>query len=120
MSAGAFTLSKYQADDGTIYPVRVQPETITLNVGAANSAPSGAVDGPVYAKVSKSKRAYGVGCRKVSFRFTATPPTGYLAGQTYSLPVLTPTVYSGATSGTTGTYLSTAIVVVGRSPESVR
>jgi hypothetical protein len=121
MSSGAFTLSKYEANDGTIYAVKIQPETLDLSLGSANAAPTGPIDGPVLAKVSKTKRAYGVGCRKVSFKFTAeTPPAGYSKGQVLSLPVLKPTLWNTLKTGVTGTYLGGAVVVVGTSAESVR
>ena len=121
MSTGAFVLSKYEANDGTIYPVKIQPETLDLTLGSANTAPAAAADGPVLAKVSKTRRAYGVGCRKVSFKFTAeTPPTGYSKGQVLSLPILKPTLWNTLKAGVTGTYLGGAVEVVGTSSENVR
>lgn len=121
MSSGKFILSRYEANDGTIYPVKIQPETLELSLGSANAAATGAIDGPVLAKVSKTKRAYGVGCRKVSFKFTAeTPPTGYEKGQVLSLPIMKATLWNTLKAGVTGTYLGGAVEVVGTSAESVR
>ena len=118
--AGAFTLSKYETDNDDVVPIKVQPETITANVGSANSAPSGSIAaGFPSAQVSKGKRAIGINARTVSVKFTATPPTGYATNATYRIPILTKSVWNAATKGTTGTYLSVAIQVVGKSPESI-
>lgn len=119
MSSGAFTTSKYEANSGTVYGIKVQPETLAANVGAANAAPAGVVDGEGSVRVGGGNRQLGIKARSVSVRFTATVPDGYLAGQTYRIPILTPTVWNGANKGTTGTYLGSPIVVVGKSPERV-
>jgi hypothetical protein len=122
MSAGAFSLSKYAADSGTIHPVRIQPETLAALVGAtANAAPSGAVTASaITARVTGGNRAYGVKARSLSFKFTAAPPAGYLTNQVYRIPILIKALYDGAGIGTTGTYLGVATVVVGKSPERQR
>lgn len=121
MSAGAFTISKYESDSGTIYPIRVQPETLTANLGSANAAPAGTVDGTVLARARKNRRGYGVGARTVRVRFTGAAPDDYAPNQTLSIPVLTPDVFNAIIpNSTTGTYLGAAILVIGKSPESVR
>lgn len=118
--AGAFTLSKYETDNDNVVPIKVQPETLTANVGSANAAPSGAVEaGFPSAQVSKGRRAIGINARTVSVKFTATPPTGYATNATYRIPIMTKTVWDAATKGTTGTYLGVAIIVVGKSPEAI-
>lgn len=118
--AGAFTLSKYETDNDNIVPIKVQPETLTANVGAANAAPAGAVEaGYPSADVSRSKKAIGIHARTVSVKFTATPPTGYSTNIIYRIPILTQSVWTGATKGTTGTYLGVACIVVGKSPEAI-
>ena len=121
MSAGSFELSKYEANDGGVYPIRVQPETLALTLGGtANAAPAGDVDQPILAKVSRANGAYGVRPRKVTIRFTAAPPDGYSENQTFSLPVMQPTLWDGATTGTVAEYLGVAAIVVSRSAESIR
>lgn len=120
MSAGAFSRSRYQTDEGEIHPIRVQPETILANVGAANTAPTGSVTQSAFAKVSKGRREYGIGARSVSVIFTATPPVGYKLDQTYRIPILTPTAFSAALVGGTGTYLSTAIEIISKNTEQIR
>lgn len=120
MSAGAFLVTKYQSNAGNIYGITVQPETVAANIGAVNAAPAGAVDQEVSARVGGGNNAIGIKARSVTVKFTATPPSGYLAGQTLRIPILTQTVYNGIGKGTTGTYLGVAVVVVGKQPERVR
>jgi hypothetical protein len=122
MSAGAFSISKYAADSGTIHPIRIQPETAAAQVGTtANAAPTAAVTaGAITARVTGGNRAYGVKARSISFKFTAAPPAGYLANQTYRVPVLVKATYDAATVGGVGTYLGVATVIVGKNPERQR
>lgn len=117
MSAGAFKLGKYEADNTVVYPVRIQPETV---IGTFNPEPAGAITGTTRAKVSGSRRAYGLHCRVVRLRWTGAVPEGYKEGGTITLPMLTPTAYANATVGTTVTYLGSAAVVIGKSPEVTR
>lgn len=118
MSAGDFVRSRYESNVGNIHPIRVQPETIAANVGAANAAPTAAVDIPISAKVSGGKRELGLIARKVRLAFTATPPTGYAEDSIVTIPILTPAVFNQIAVGTTGTYLGAAVEVVGTSPET--
>lgn len=122
MSAGAFLLSKYEADNSQILPVRIQPETAALNVGGgANAAPTGAVTpGATFARVSGGNRRYGTRCRSVTIRFTGALPPGYEAGRLLRLPVLTQARYNGITVGGSGAYLGQPIIVVGKSAERSR
>lgn len=126
MSAGAFTLTGYEADygDGTaIHPIRIQPETAALVINAVNNTGSATVNisNPISAQVSRSRKALGLHSRMVSIRFTATPPTGYLANQILRVPLLNQSIKEVAVAGATGTYLGVAIQVVSNfSPEVVR
>lgn len=120
MSAGNFSNSKYEADSGTIYRIKVQPETVSASIGGANTAPAGTIDGEGSARVGGGNRQYGIKARSVTIRFTATPPDGYAENQTYRVPILTPTRYNAINIGTTGTYLGVACEVVGKNPERVR
>lgn len=119
MSAGAFTLSRYASNSGTIYTIKVQPETLTANVGAVNAAPTGTPDGEGSVRVGGGKRQIGIRARSVTVRFTGTVPDGYLAGQTYRIPIMTKAVWDGAAPTTTGTYLTSPIVVVGKTDEVI-
>lgn len=122
MSAGAFSRSKYQTNDANVVPVRVQPETISAGFGqGTNAPPAGSViAGFPSANVSRSRRSIGIHVRTVTVAFTATPPIGYLANQTYSIPVLTSSVWDAIVVGSAGTYLGTATEVVSKSPEIIR
>ena len=120
MSAGAFTSSKYESDDGDIHPIRLQPETVLANIGGANTAPSGDIDNSISAKARGGIREYGLKARGVNVVFTSTLPTDYEAGNVYRIPILTRARYDAISVGTTGTYLSNPVRVVGKIPERVR
>lgn len=117
--AGAYVVgAKYETDNATILPIRVQPETIAASIGSANSSPAGTVAGGLgSARVGGGNRQAGVKARSVTFRFTGTTPTAYEDGQVLRIPILQKSVWDAISKGTTGTYLSTAIVVVGKQPE---
>lgn len=119
MSAGAFTLTKYQSDTNGIYRCRVQPETLAMEVdGVANAAPLGDVDQFVSAKVTKSKRSIGMGCRAVAIRFTGTVPSGYKVGGIILVPVLTSALFNSITPASDITYLTLPAEVVYIRPET--
>lgn len=120
MSAGAFSRSRYQADNGSIHPIRVQPETLAANIGAANAAPTGAVTVPLFARARKSRRAFGLGARSVRVAFTGAVPDGYAPNQILTIPILTPTVFNSIVPDQAGTYLGAPVVVIGTSSESRR
>ena len=124
MSAGAFESSFYTSDDGTIHPIRIQPETRGLTIGGqANSAPSGPADANAgQVRVSGGKRTLGLTPRKIRVRFTGEPPTGYKEGGIQTIAVLVPGHFQAYRKPLyqTGTYLGAAIEVVGSSPEGGR
>lgn len=121
MSSGLFILSKYEANNGDIHPIRVQPETLAANLGSVNAAPGGASTVGLFATARKNRNAYGLGARKVRIRFTGTVPDGYAPNQLLTVPVLTPTVFNAIVGGaTTGTYLGSPIIVVGTTAETKR
>lgn len=121
MSAGAFQLSKYESDGATVYPVRIQPETLALVInGVTNTAPAGAIDGEGSVRVSAGRRSFGVIPRKVTVKFGDNPPAGYLPRGRVSLPWLKSDGFTNISRGQTGTYLGVAIEVVSRTSEQVR
>lgn len=122
MSAGAFESSRYEDDNLNIRRIRVQPETLLLTInGTANSAPAGAVDsGYASAQVSQGRRSLGCNARLVRVRFSGTPPTGYKPDSVITLPWLQQSSYAALNPGQTGTYLETAIVLVGKTAEIIR
>ena len=122
MSAGPFSNSFYLSSElGTVHPIRVQPETIALTLGGqANTAPSGTGAIGPSAQVGGGKRSIGINARTVSIRLTADKD-GYKAGSVIRLPWLANSTFAALTPKvTTGTYLSTACILVGKSPETVR
>lgn len=120
MSAGPFQYSKYQATGGGIYRIRVQPETLQLNVGGANSAPGGEINQAGTVRARGSRRSFGIVARGFSLRFTGAPPSGYAPGRTLVVPVLTPARWNDVNLGDEGTYLGANVQVVGKIPESIR
>lgn len=115
MSAGAFTLTRYEDDKGNIHPIRVQPETITMSLGAgSNSPPADPVDTESYVRATGGKRRYGILARRVALAWTAAPPAGYKAGSLVVVPILSSALWNTLIEGvTTGSYLGSNVVVVG-------
>ncbi len=120
MSAGRFTRTRYALDvanGGIVLGCKVQPETLEATIGgAANAAPADPVDFNFSATISQGRRTAGVN----TLAWTTDPPDGYAAGGVIRIPVLTPATFAAWTLGATGTYLGTAVTVVGRSPEILR
>jgi hypothetical protein len=122
MSAGVFTDSFYESNQlGSVHPIRVQPETLALELGGtANAAADGAGAVGPSAVVSRGKRSLGINARTVSIRLTAAL-AGYKAGSVIVLPWMDPATFDDITPKVTlGTYLGTACKCIGKSPETVR
>jgi len=121
--AGNFITSRYVLDAGNgggIAGCRIQPETLAATINSVtNAATTDPTTLPASAKVSKTNREFGVGMRTVTLEFTGALPDGY-SGDPVRIPVMQPATFAAWTIGQTGTYLSSPVVVVGRSPESVR
>lgn len=117
MSAGAFVNTFYSTDKGGTCNMRVQPETLTFSLQGTPEI--GPADQEASVKVQGSRRSTGIIARKVRVRFTGTVPTGYLAGSTLSIPILTQVAYAAISKGDTGTYLGSDIRVLGKTPEYV-
>lgn len=123
MSAGAFTISRYQAtyDAAAIHPIRCQPESIAAAIGTTtNAAPTGAVTNPIQARVSGGRRSIGLVARTVTLRAAAVAadvPDGYLPNGITRIPALTPTFYAAAVKGAVVTYLGKNFTVISRSSE---
>lgn len=120
MSAGQFIRSFYETNGGAIARIRVQPETELANIGGTvNDAPAGPPTVTTTVKVSKSRREYGIGPRKIGIAFDVAP-TGYEPGNIYYIPVLTRAVYDGVVVGETITYLGQTAEVVSKLEESIK
>lgn len=122
MSAGRFELTFYEDGNGTIHPIRVQPETLLLTInGVANAAPTGPADsGVASAQVSKGRNSIGYNARLVSIRFPTNPPDGYKPDQIIRLPWLRDTTFGNIQAGQSVTYLGSTGVVAGKTPEKIR
>lgn len=121
MSAGAFTRTFYEDDDGEIHPIRVQPETLTAEFNSVvNAPPTGPTDSNISAQVTGSRRGLGLFARYVTVKFTATPPAGYLANSFYKIAVPNKTVYDAITINSAGEYLDVATQVISKTDEVQR
>lgn len=120
MSAGPFQYSRYSADAGGIYRIRVQAETLALNIGGANNPPGGTINQAGTVRARGSRRSFGIVARAFSIRFTGTPPSGYAASSTLVVPILTKATWDNANLGDSGTYLGASCQLVGKIPESAR
>lgn len=80
----AFVQTKYEANNGEIYGIRLE----TLTAGAAGGAPAGAVTQPQNVQVSKGNREFGIRPRGVRLKRNAG--TALVPSYRYKfLPVLT-------------------------------
>jgi hypothetical protein len=120
MAIGPYTLTKYSCNNGDIRAISVQPETLTLTLNSvANAAPTGTVDTKGRAKVSGSRRSYGAHARKVTIRLTAAGPSGEV-GSIISLPWLSFGTFEALPESATGTYNTSACILVGTTPEKIK
>lgn len=122
MSAGTFSDSKYQANNGGIFSIRIQPETAALTVNSlTNTAPSGDIDRDTRAHARGGKRKYGVTARTVTLKpVGTTAPATYKSGGILTVPLLTPAIYDQLVVGQSATYLGVGYLVAGWSPERRR
>lgn len=121
MSAGDFTRAFYEGDDGTVYPIRIQPETLAAQFDdTANASASGPATVNLFARINKNRGEYGVGARSVTAEWTAAQPTGYSAGGRIKIAVPDKTIFDGITLLSTGTYLGAGITIIGKNSENIR
>lgn len=127
MSAGSPIISRYGTGAGEVYPIRIQPETLSLTVGTVvNDPPAGAVDQSITAYASFRRSRFGVNARQIRFRFSddANFPPGYRFGSPISYPALDTPIFNAATvRGATGSVtlegITYPIEVVGVTPEAL-
>lgn len=121
MSSGRFVRSRYEADNGTIHPIRLQPETLEANIGGgANAAPSASTDTDLSAKVSRGGRAFGLRPRFVTVVWSGEAPSGYDDRTPLRIPILTESRFDAINVNSTGTYLGASVTVISKTPESIR
>lgn len=126
MSAGVFIDAAYESNDGRFYPMKIQPETITLTLNSiVNASATGPADPTLpSAVVSKGRRSRGVNCRLVRIR---TPALGgdanYVPRGIIALPVFLPSVFSQYGRTQVGTYeingVDIPVQFVGKTPEAI-
>lgn len=124
MSAGKFIDAKYQANDGKIYPIRIQPETKTTLIGGDdNNEPIQDFTGGLpTVKVSGGRRGFGVHPRGVVLELQENGSgvtAEYKAGQKYRVPILTTGVWNGINKGDDALYLGLDAKVKSKYPELV-
>lgn len=110
--------TKYKSDGGTIHPIRVRQATYDSILG---TEPSGSVNSQIRAKVSKTKREFGLRPRAVLI--ARTRGTGADTFTEYAtLPVLDPEDFNSATGawvqGSTLSYKGVSWEIVARYPQS--
>lgn len=118
MSAGKFERSKYEADSGNIYNIRVQPETI----GTFNPAPAGVSNQETSAN-ALNRKGNGMFARGISIAWQGDPPVapaGYDPNGRIRIPILTRDVYQNLNVGDTVLYLGLQATITGLIPERRR
>ncbi len=126
MSAGAYSRSRYEDNQGNIWKIKVQPETEALEIGGTTNAPPTGEITPGFpsAQVQRGRQSIGINARLCRLKFTATAPTGYDPNGTIALPVLTQAAQSVFVADATGTYTlngtAHAVVVTGTTPEKIK
>jgi hypothetical protein len=118
MSAGRFTNVNYQYSNGDIGVIRVQPDTLLLNIGGEVNAVVAGVRNAPRAFVAGSRRVQGRNyARVVRVSFDDSPPTGYAEFSTITLPLVNNAITAEARQpGAVGTYLGSVVRVVGVTP----
>lgn len=82
---------KYEADDGTVHPIRLNDDT----AAAAGTEPTGGINSNIKAKVSKGNGEFGIRPRRVGLsRVLGTSPNQYRVYR--QLPVFTLADYTSA------------------------
>lgn len=122
MSAGRFnTLAIYETDQLERASITVQPETLTLQLGGVtNESPDPPTTLPVSAVVSKGRRSKGLNARLVRIAWVNDAPAGYDPRGVIALPWLAKASYDDLPKSATGTYLGSAVRLVGRTGEDTR
>lgn len=115
--AGRFLSAKYEAENGDIHPIRIQPETVFDE----NLEPTGGVTKQTFARVTGSRRRYGLKARILTLSRDIGDATNYGGGTLYArIPVLKKASVAALLTGSTITYQEVAWTIVGVTPESIR
>lgn len=107
-----FTRGKYQSDQGSIHPIRMDED----RYAAAGAAPSGAADSEVKVKISKNNTEFGI--RPRGLRLALEETSGTVTSTRYSfLPVLTPTAFAAFSVNGTVTIGEDDWTIIAKTPE---
>lgn len=123
MSAGPFTDAKYENIAGNVvYPVRVQPETLELELNSVtNDEPTAAITtGVSRIALRRGRRAFGPAIRTVTVRLDADgagEKAEYQENTLHTVPILAQATYASYNVGQTGTYQGIACTAVGIFPQ---
>lgn len=113
--AGVFIASKYKADNGDVYRIKIQPETALLAFGSAQNAPTvNAVNQQKQLRVRKSVKENGLTTRKVGVRWVTNPPATYKPSAILYVPILTPELFLAIQLDQQATYLGGTVIVVSK------
>lgn len=119
MSAGEFQNAKYEANNGDIHNIVIQPETI---IAGFNVEPTAAVDNDVTAYASASgRKKYGVHARYIRAKWNDPNdvPTGYDPRGRLLIPILTVSSFNSIAKNQTFTYLGKTAQVLTKQSEQV-
>lgn len=112
----AFVTTKYESESGEIHPIRLNPVSVT----PAGTAPAGAVTSSISAKVSRSRREFGLRPRGINVSLTvgAAPDT---FKRTAFIPILLASAWNTGNNvkGGTVSYKGGSWTVTSLSPEYI-
>lgn len=127
MSAGPFIDSRYEANSGFVFPIRIQPETNSLELDTTtNSPPTEDVTADLPTLVlTKSRRGFGVHPRTFTIVLTGdglpdSRTEEYREGNSYTIPILQASVWDSLVKGDVGTYQGIPCVLRTKTPEQIR
>jgi len=122
MSAGKFTNSRYETNDGNVVGCRVQPETLTMTIGGtANAATGDPINiGFPSALMRGGRTEIGIVARKVRIGLPdGNPaPEGY-SGDALYVPVMTELLWASAQKGDPVQYLGSTWEILSKVPEFI-
>jgi hypothetical protein len=113
--AGIFVNSRYKADDGRVFRIKIQPETALLSFGSSQNAPTvNAVSEPERLVIKRDVSEFGLKVRKISVKWVAGIPSGYKATSILYIPILTPELFLAIQSEQQGSYLGGTVEVISK------
>lgn len=116
--AGVFISSKYKADNGDVYRVKIQPETALLAFGSAQNASTvNPVNQPRQLRIRKTVKETGLTSRKIGVKWVSSVPATYKQATILYIPILTPELFAAIQLDQQATYLGGIVTVVSKLSE---